>query len=131
MTACAQGYGYTPEEVVPLGSLPALRQLHLSDCLEGDPGPYASRASRFVESASLQSLQVCPAVLCLPGCSVHAGRVHATQQRQLPQAPAPRAFVRLASSAESAEGLPPCRPGSCMKGSHAHTLLLTASMTDH
>ena len=106
-----QGYGYTPEEVVPLGSLPALRQLHLSDCLEGDPGPYASRASRFVESASLQSLQVCPAVLCLPGCGAHAGRAHATpQQRQLPQAPAHRAFPRLAGGAESLEGLPLADP---------------------
>ena len=71
MTLCAQGYGYTPEEVVPLGSLPALRQLHLMDCLEGDPGPYTSRASRFVESASLQSLQVRPAPLCLLCCPCH------------------------------------------------------------
>ena len=58
LSAFVQGYGYPPEELIPVGSLPALQELHLSDMLEGDAGLYADPRSRFHMPQSLGNLQV-------------------------------------------------------------------------
>lgn len=51
-----QGFGFEPEEVLPLGSFPKLTSLTLSDALE-------ARISRFVCLESLSSLKVTVIVL--------------------------------------------------------------------
>ena len=59
-----QGYGFAPEDNIPLGSLPALTEIHMSDMLEGDPGLNHFVYSRFHAQDSLKNLQVsdhCPA----------------------------------------------------------------------
>jgi hypothetical protein len=53
-----QGYGIAPEDSIPLGSLPALTELHMSDMLEGDPGLDHFVYSRFHAQDSLRNLQV-------------------------------------------------------------------------
>lgn len=64
-----QGYGFAPEDNIPLGSLPALTEIHMSDMLEGDPGLNHFVYSRFHAQDSLKNLQVsdhCPSIICMP-----------------------------------------------------------------